>query len=132
MSAATVRVSKSEAMNKFKSGEITMEEALAIINGPGAKIYFKISKKGGISCYGLQRMPVTLYLQQWQRFFEFCGSSLPAAIKALIGTTERHEISKYTGDADEKFLAAVKRGEKRHAKVDGAFVIVGISEKDED
>ena len=35
---------------------------------PGSNgIYFKVSEKGGVSVYGLQRMPVTLYGEQWER-----------------------------------------------------------------
>ena len=34
-------------------------------------MYFKVSKKGAISAYGLQRMPVTLYVEQWQRLLEY-------------------------------------------------------------
>jgi hypothetical protein len=29
-----------------------------------------VGKKGGVSVYGLQRFPVTLYPEQWQRLFE--------------------------------------------------------------
>lgn len=35
---------------------------------PGA-LHFKVSEKGAISVYGLQRMPVTLYGEQWKRLF---------------------------------------------------------------
>ena len=30
----------------------------------------KVSQKGAISVYGLQRMPVTLYAGQWERIIE--------------------------------------------------------------
>ena len=30
----------------------------------------KVSKKGAISVYGLQRFPVTLYVEQWKRIDE--------------------------------------------------------------
>lgn len=32
-------------------------------------ITFKVSEKGCVSVYGLQRMPVTLYASQWERLF---------------------------------------------------------------
>ena len=38
------------------------------------KISMKVSAKGGISIYGLQRMPVTLYAEQWERIIEICKS----------------------------------------------------------
>ena len=34
-------------------------------------LYCKVSEKGAISVYGLQRMPVTLYVEQWQRLLDF-------------------------------------------------------------
>ena len=30
---------------------------------------FKVSEKGGLSVYGLQRFPVTLFVDQWERLF---------------------------------------------------------------
>ena len=34
-------------------------------------LYCKVSEKGAISVYGLQRMPVTLYVEQWERLLGF-------------------------------------------------------------
>jgi hypothetical protein len=34
-------------------------------------LYCKVSEKGAISIYGLQRMPVTLYVEQWGRLLDF-------------------------------------------------------------
>ena len=31
----------------------------------------KVSPKGALSVYGLQRMPVTLYIDQWERLWDF-------------------------------------------------------------
>ena len=31
------------------------------------KLDIRVSKKGGVSIYGLQRFPVTLYASQWRR-----------------------------------------------------------------
>ena len=44
-----------------------------------ARIYFKVSPKGGVSVYGLGRFPVTLYSTQWEQVF----SAVPA-LKAFI------------------------------------------------
>jgi len=30
-----------------------------------------VSEKGAVSVYGLQRMPVTLYAEQWERLLAF-------------------------------------------------------------
>jgi len=38
------------------------------------KISMKVSTKGAISIYGLQRMPVTLYAEQWERIIDICKS----------------------------------------------------------
>jgi len=35
-----------------------------------AKLSFKVSEKGAVSCYGVGRFPVTLYSGQWQRLIE--------------------------------------------------------------
>jgi hypothetical protein len=35
-----------------------------------AKISFKVSPKGAVSVYGLQRFPVTLYKSQWRLLLE--------------------------------------------------------------
>ena len=34
-------------------------------------LYCKVSQKGAVSLYGLQRMPVTLYVEQWERLLAF-------------------------------------------------------------
>lgn len=36
-----------------------------------SKLSIKLSAKGAISVYGLQRFPVSLYAEQWQRVIEF-------------------------------------------------------------
>ena len=41
-----------------------MEKAIA----GGGKLSYKVSVKGALSCYGLQRMPMTFYLSQLERF----------------------------------------------------------------
>jgi hypothetical protein len=66
---------KEEILSKLAAGELQVEEAsklLAEIEQPkrGA-LYCKVSEKGALSVYGLQRMPVTLYIEQWQRLLDF-------------------------------------------------------------
>ena len=62
-----------DILAKVASGDIKPEEAAKLIsalngNGRGgATITYKVSAKGAMSAYGLQRMPVTLYAQQWER-----------------------------------------------------------------
>ena len=39
----------------------------AVALSPQRKLNLKVSVKGALSVYGLQRMPVTLYVEQWMR-----------------------------------------------------------------
>jgi hypothetical protein len=68
-------VTKEEILAKVASGEIPVEEASKLMEkAEQAKkglLYCKVSEKGGISVYGLQRMPVTLYVEQWERLLDF-------------------------------------------------------------
>ena len=41
--------------------------ALKASNARRGGVSFKVSKKGGVSVYGLGRFPVTLYKEQWVR-----------------------------------------------------------------
>jgi hypothetical protein len=45
-----------------------LEERLAAKNNPG--IHFKVSTRGAVSIYGLQRFPITLYKNQWERLLK--------------------------------------------------------------
>jgi hypothetical protein len=65
---------KQEILEKLKAGEIEVDEATKLLEEAGEPrrgLYCKVSQKGGISVYGLQRMPVTLYVEQWQRLLGF-------------------------------------------------------------
>ena len=42
---------------------------------------FKVSEKGAVSVYGLQRFPVTLYAEQWTRLLDE-GDKIRAFIEA--------------------------------------------------
>ena len=46
-------------------------EAKASVGKGTGKLYCKVSEKGACSVYGLQRMPVTLYEEQWERLLLF-------------------------------------------------------------
>ncbi|MGH7744058.1 MAG: hypothetical protein ACREQ5_04460 [Candidatus Dormibacteria bacterium] len=54
--------------------QMTREQLLAQIEALRAaeksRIYFKITERGGVSLYGLQQFPVTLYATQWQRLLD--------------------------------------------------------------
>jgi hypothetical protein len=66
---------REEILQKLASGELTVEAANELLEeAEGRKrgsLYCKVSQKGAISVYGLQRMPVTLYVEQWERLLGF-------------------------------------------------------------
>jgi hypothetical protein len=69
------QVKREEILAQLASGQLTVEEAsklLAELEQPKrGSLYCKVSEKGALSVYGLQRMPVTLYMEQWQRLLDF-------------------------------------------------------------
>jgi len=46
-------------------------DRLEKLAAPSRRMYCKVSLKGGMSLYGLQRMPVTLYVEQWHALLDF-------------------------------------------------------------
>jgi hypothetical protein len=69
-------------LNLVGSGVLTAQEASEFIQGQKkSNLFCKVSEKGAVSVYGLQRMPVTLYGEQWDRLLAF-REQLEAFIKA--------------------------------------------------
>ena len=65
---------KEDILAKLAAGELKVEEASKLLaeNEPKrGSLYCKVSEKGAVSVYGLQRMPVTLYVEQWTRLLDF-------------------------------------------------------------
>jgi hypothetical protein len=66
---------KEEILEKVAKGELPVQEATKLLEqAEGARrgsLYCKVSPKGAMSLYGLQRMPVTLYVEQWERLLAF-------------------------------------------------------------
>jgi hypothetical protein len=66
---------KEQVLQKLASGEIGIAEAKTMLEGleqdRRGTLYCKVSPKGALSVYGLQRMPVTLYAEQWGRLLDF-------------------------------------------------------------
>lgn len=66
---------RKDILAKLQSGELTTEEADKLLQqaetANRGRLYCKVSPKGAISVYGLQRMPVTLYVEQWGRLLDF-------------------------------------------------------------
>lgn len=84
----------------------------------------KVSQKGAISVYGLQRMPVTLYAGQWERIIELVNSGVFADF------IEQNEATLTRKGEDPKSEAAptaaetpapkkVKKGKKTARRSDG-------------
>jgi len=75
---------REEILAKLAAQEITQEQAAKLLDEADqerrATLYCKVSQKGAVSVYGLQRMPVTLYLEQWERLLDF-GDSIRQFIK---------------------------------------------------
>jgi hypothetical protein len=85
---------KEEILAKLAAGELKVDEAsklLAEVEQPqrGA-LYCKVSAKGAMSVYGLQRMPVTLYVEQWDRLLNF-ADDLRAFMKEHDAEFKRKE-----------------------------------------
>jgi hypothetical protein len=62
---------KEAVLSLLSRNQITVEMAMARLaelepKAAPRRIHFKVSEKGAVSVYGLQRMPVTLYVQQWE------------------------------------------------------------------
>ena len=68
-------MTREEILAKIAAGEITVEEASKLLEkadqAKRGSLYCKVSEKGAVSVYGLQRMPVTLYVEQWERLLGF-------------------------------------------------------------
>lgn len=83
-----------EILARLKAGEIEVDEANRLLSQLNARrqgsLYCKVSAKGAVSVYGLQRMPVTLYAEQWERLLSF-GDSLREFIRENDGCLNRKD-----------------------------------------
>jgi hypothetical protein len=66
---------KEEILAQVAAGKLSVDEAAKLLADQDTPkrgaLYCKVSAKGGVSLYGLQRMPVTLYVEQWDRLLNF-------------------------------------------------------------
>lgn len=87
-------MNKEEILKKVAAGDLLVDDAgrlLAELEQPKrGSLYCKVSEKGAVSVYGLQRMPVTLYLEQWQRLLDF-GDEIRQFIKENDSKLKRKE-----------------------------------------
>ena len=70
-------MTKEEILAKVAAGGLSVDEASKCLaeldTARRTALYCKVSQKGAVSLYGLQRMPVTLYIEQWERLLGFAG-----------------------------------------------------------
>ena len=68
-------MTKEEILSQLAAKKISVDEAAKKLEElettKRGTLYCKVSQKGGMSLYGLQRMPVTLYVEQWERLLAF-------------------------------------------------------------
>ena len=67
---------KEAVLTALAKQEITVEQATGYLAAlepapTNSPVYCKVSVKGAVSLYGINRMPVTLYAEQWERVFGF-------------------------------------------------------------
>ena len=81
---------------QLANGKITQEQALAQLKtapkSAGNALSCKVSEKGALSVYGLQRMPVTLYAEQWECLLDF-ADHIREFIGKCNGTLARKQRS---------------------------------------
>jgi len=68
-------------------------DRLEKLASPSRRLYCKVSVKGGMSLYGLQRMPVTLYIEQWFALLDFADG-----IREFMGEHDSELKRKGPGD----------------------------------
>jgi hypothetical protein len=87
-------MTKEEILAQVAAGKLSVDEAtklLAESDSPKrGTLYCKVSLKGGMSLYGLQRMPVTLYVEQWNRLLDF-ADDIRAFLKEHDAELKRKE-----------------------------------------
>ena len=103
-----------DVLRDWKADKITDAELStlrAMLADPAAPekregLYCKVSEKGALSVYGLQRMPVTLYIEQWNRLLAFVPE-LSAFAQANEGafTTKADKVAAAEAAAAEKEAA---------------------------
>jgi len=72
-------MTKEEILTQLKAGQLTVDAASKLLaeqeQTRKGSLYCKVSPKGAMSLYGLQRMPVTLYVDPMGAAVEFPPTS---------------------------------------------------------
>ena len=100
--AGAVPLSQAEILKKLAAGDLTAEEAGALLNTKKqAGLYCRANpEKGTISLYGMQRMPITLYRNQWERLLPGCDR----ATHPVLSFIDEHKqyLPEQKGDKTDK------------------------------
>ena len=103
-------VANNATMARIAELEAMQAELKALKQTVKNQVRMKVSTKGAISIYGLQRMPVTLYAGQWERIIDMVKSG---DLGTFISDNEANLTRK--GDAPKTEAAPVVA--KKPAKV---------------
>ena len=95
----TTNVATAEMMNRIAELEAMQAELKALKAKAANTVRLKVSQKGAISVYGLQRMPVTLYAGQWEKIVDVENEPHPEWPIPVPGV-----ISVILLSMDDKFL----------------------------
>ncbi len=87
-------MTKEEILAELAAGKLTGDELDKFLSAHEApqrgSLYCKVSPKGAMSLYGLQRMPVTLYVEQWERLLDI-ADEIRAFLKQHDGELKRKQ-----------------------------------------
>ena len=75
-----------EIVAKMAELEKVKAELAAMKKAAGRTLSVKVTEKGAVSVYGLQRFPVTLYANQWKRLLK------PEQAQAILSFIEQEQV----------------------------------------
>jgi len=123
MATATIKgftfSNTAEVLALVAAGKLVPDEAvkaLALVNPTqrAGELSCRVSQAGAVSVYGLQRMPVTLYAEQWERLEQFIGkvrSFVEDNMDALVLKSDTDETKAAKAKHPKRVAAAAKSAE---------------------
>ena len=92
------KLSNKEILQQVALGTLSIDEAEKIMNKEKSKeVKMKVSPKGAISFYGLRKMPITLYAEEYE---------------ALIKLSENGEYTEFLNEHESKLSRKNAKSEK--------------------
>ncbi len=100
-------MSKTQLLNEVAAGRMTPEEAAQHLDAMATPrpLTLRVSNKGCLSIYGLQKLPVTLYASQWSRIFNHM-EEIRAFIEANADRLKRKDKLKRESIPDSESFEA--------------------------